>query len=92
MKRPYVGNLCKLIVLLSAAVLIGNEPLWGRDGALGQDQVSSYGTEERDCLAWNDGCQICVRKPNQSASCSNVGIACLQRKVNCDERMPPAGK
>ncbi len=36
------------------------------------------------CLEWTDGCRICKRDAaGGQASCSNVGIACVPKAVNC---------
>jgi len=35
------------------------------------------------CLEWTDGCRVCLRSPDGSDSCSNIGIACLPGKPRC---------
>ncbi len=35
------------------------------------------------CLEWTDGCRVCLRAADGSASCSNPGIACLLQKPRC---------
>jgi hypothetical protein len=35
------------------------------------------------CQEWTDGCRVCQRPPGGEASCSNVGIACEPKAVQC---------
>jgi hypothetical protein len=35
------------------------------------------------CQEWTDGCRVCQRSPGGEASCSNVGIACVPKAVQC---------
>ena len=35
------------------------------------------------CLEWTDGCRVCQRAAGGPVSCSNVGIACVPKAVNC---------
>jgi hypothetical protein len=49
--------------------------------------VHSYGRDAKDCLAWNDGCVSCIRqKPGGDYSCSNIGISCQPKEIECTRR------
>ena len=38
------------------------------------------------CLEWTDGCRVCQRAAGGEVSCSNVGIACVPKAVQCTRR------
>ena len=38
------------------------------------------------CLEWTDGCRVCQRAAGGEVSCSNVGIACVQKTEECTRR------
>jgi hypothetical protein len=35
------------------------------------------------CSEWTDGCRTCARAADGTASCSNVGIACVPKARQC---------
>ena len=42
------------------------------------------------CLAWTDGCVNCNRsEAGASFTCSNIGISCQPRQVECTSRAKP---
>lgn len=43
--------------------------------------VQAYGRDGR-CLAWTDGCRICMRVGDAS-QCSTPGIACTPSAITC---------
>jgi hypothetical protein len=48
---------------------------------------------DRDCLAWTDGCVNCNRsEAGASFTCSNIGISCQPKQVECTSRAKPAAK
>ncbi len=49
--------------------------------------VQSYGRDAKDCLAWTDGCVSCIRQQSGGEeSCSNIGIACQPKEIECTRR------
>ena len=38
------------------------------------------------CLEWTDGCRTCQRPAGGAAACSNVGIACVPKEMQCTRR------
>ena len=49
--------------------------------------VQSYGRGAQDCLAWTDGCVSCIRQQSSGEqSCSNIGIACQPKEIECTKR------
>jgi hypothetical protein len=69
--------------------------------ALGQDQspssdapknpselaIQSYGGSDVACTEWSDSCVTCRRnQPGGEYNCSNIGIACQPKNVQCLRR------
>jgi hypothetical protein len=49
-----------------------------------------YGGDNKDCLAWTDGCINCSRpEPGAQFSCSNIGTACQPKQVVCEHHSNP---
>jgi hypothetical protein len=49
--------------------------------------VHSYGRDAKDCLAWTDSCVSCIRqKPGGDYNCSNIGISCQPKDIECTRR------
>ena len=58
-----------------------------------EPSLYNYGTVDRTCLNWSDGCRTCSYDKDLSlAICSNVGIACEPRELICVARQPDAEK
>ena len=38
------------------------------------------------CVEWTDNCRVCKRVSPEEFACSNVAIACIQRKGQCTRR------
>src|SRR5258708_27171480 len=52
-----------------------------------EPSIYNYGTVDRTCLNWSDGCRTCIADTALAAAvCSNVGIACQPREVTCMTR------
>ena len=41
----------------------------------------NYGDFDKQCVAWTDGCRICIRNTDRSPTCSNIGIACQPKQT-----------
>jgi hypothetical protein len=55
--------------------------------------VQSYGRHNMGCMVWTDGCVNCVRqKSGGDFSCSNIGIACQPKEIECTSRIPEPAK
>ena len=48
--------------------------------------IQSYGDRDATCVRWIDSCRACSRGPDGEPLCSNIGIACQPKKVECTER------
>src|SRR4051794_28152653 len=49
--------------------------------------LHNYGSVDRTCIRWSDQCRTCGRTPSEpELICSNIGIACQPREVECLER------
>jgi hypothetical protein len=58
-----------------------------------EPSIYNYGTIDRTCLNWSDGCRTCSADTALAAAvCSNVGVACQPREVTCMTRRPDAEK
>jgi hypothetical protein len=80
------------------AALLANAP------ALGQEQapppasappddaatIHNYGSIEKTCLRWTDGCRTCARETDDKQVCSNIGIACQPAAIICTTRREAA--
>jgi hypothetical protein len=40
------------------------------------------------CREWSDGCRSCQRAPDGEVSCSNIGIACVPKAMQCTADAP----
>ena len=40
------------------------------------------------CREWSDGCRSCQRAADGEVSCSNVGIACVPKAMQCTADSP----
>ena len=93
----FVIFLMSVITPAAAQVSTQSDPAQSPPPALtAPDQepsIYNYGTVDRSCLNWSDGCRICsYDQASSSAVCSNVGIACQPRELTCMTRRPDAGK
>src|SRR3954468_282559 len=47
-----------------------------------------YGAVDKTCVRWNDGCSACtVQVVKGSLRCSNIGVACQPKEIQCGARM-----
>src|SRR5271163_4228054 len=77
-----------IAVLLSAHVAYADETVPDRQKSADPTGVADqtmwqFGEREKLCMEWTDGCRGCRRVDASTFSCSNVGIACLQKDVRC---------
>src|SRR3954447_12660692 len=50
--------------------------------------LPGYGAADKTCVTWNDGCSACsLQLVNGSLRCSNIGIACQPKEIQCGSRM-----
>jgi hypothetical protein len=51
------------------------------------DSVQTYGLHDKECLEWTDTCVNCIRAGSKGDfSCSNIGVACQPKPVECLKR------
>lgn len=48
--------------------------------------IQAYGDRDATCIRWADSCRACSRGPDGEPRCSNIGIACQPKKVECTAR------
>ena len=48
-----------------------------------------FGEREKLCLAWSDGCVTCLRSELGGAVCSNIGISCQPKDIQCTRQSEP---
>ena len=48
-----------------------------------------FGEREKLCLAWSDGCVTCLRSESGGAVCSNIGISCQPKDIQCTRQSEP---
>src|SRR5437763_16131406 len=51
-----------------------------------EPSIFNFGTTDKTCSAWTDGCRTCQRQGEGAAQCSNVGIACQATEIRCTQR------
>ena len=54
--------------------------------------IQAYGDRDATCVRWVDSCRACSRGPDGAPLCSNIGIACQPKQVECTERKEEAPK
>ena len=52
----------------------------------GEVSIQAYGDKNKLCQEWTDGCRACTRPESGDAVCSNIGIACQPKAINCTKR------
>jgi hypothetical protein len=58
-----------------------------------ESAVQSYGHSDVSCMEWSDSCVTCRRhQQGGEYSCSNIGIACQPKNVQCVLRGDEAAK
>ena len=48
-----------------------------------------FGDREKLCLAWSDGCVTCLRSESGGPVCSNIGISCQPKDIQCARQRHP---
>lgn len=48
--------------------------------------IHRYGDVDTTCQQWLDGCRACSRGSDGAPVCSNIGIACQPKAVQCTSR------
>jgi len=92
---PRFAFICGLVLVLGTSAFASaqaqspsNPPKNSSEAA-----VHSYGRDAKDCLAWTDGCASCIRqKPGGDYSCSNIGISCQPKEIECTGRAAEPAK
>jgi hypothetical protein len=94
-----MGNGAKRWMVTAAVAIAFLTPALGADLPLAPETKSDPAQAPADpnplappvaaCLEWSDGCRICKRAADGQVSCSNVGIACVPKAVNCSTLDPP---
>lgn len=78
---------CSVVLLVSSAALadsFGTPPV-----RLGPKvSIQGYGKQNPDCLAWTNGCVLCVSDGDRGSQCSTPGIACQPHGLTCKAVRP----
>jgi hypothetical protein len=48
--------------------------------------IQGYGDVDTNCQQWSDACRACGRGNDGAPVCSNIGIACQPKAVQCTAR------
>jgi hypothetical protein len=80
-----------MIRLLLGAVLAGTvataEPtVPPRAPVADPPSIQAYGDIDTNCQQWSDACRACGRGGDGAPVCSNIGIACQPKAVQCTTR------
>lgn len=54
--------------------------------------IQAYGDRDASCQQWIDGCRACGRGNDGAPVCSNIGIACQPKAVQCTARKDEPAK
>ena len=54
--------------------------------------IHRYGDVDTTCQQWIDGCRACGRSSDGAPVCSNIGIACQPKAVECTARKDAPAK
>jgi hypothetical protein len=85
-----------LIVLVSAALSAGTATIAQQRAPAPANSpatpptMQGFGDSDKTCIAWTDDCRACRREADNTASCSNIGIACQPAEIKCTARSEPA--
>lgn len=54
--------------------------------------IQAYGDRDATCQQWSDACRACGRGNDGAPVCSNIGIACQPKAVQCTARKDEPAK
>jgi hypothetical protein len=80
-----------LVALVSAVLLVG--PATAQQSVPAPapaTTIQGFGDSDKTCVAWTDECRTCRREADNTAVCSNIGIACQSAETRCTARREPA--
>jgi hypothetical protein len=69
----------------------GRAPPAGAPNAISPSMLG-FGNREPACLAWSDDCVTCMRSDTGEPVCSNIGISCQPKDIQCKKRKSEAPK
>src|SRR6478736_4351134 len=83
----------KCVTILNVLLLAVGTDAFGQDQSPSSDVnsrdlgIHGYGRNDISCLEWGDSCVTCRRdQPTGEYSCSNIGIGCQPKNVQCLRR------
>jgi hypothetical protein len=91
MAKSFFGSvgLLSTVVLLSTLAAAQKAPQAPDAAPAGENQkhLHNYGSIDPTCIRWTDQCRTCNRSTDEGEpGCSNIGIACQPKEVECLER------
>ena len=89
--KSFFSGACLLsgMVLLSTIAAAQKPPEAPADAPAGEIEkhLHNYGSVDPTCIRWTDQCRTCNRGSGEGKfGCSNIGIACQPKEVECLER------
>ena len=75
--------LCAAALVAASLSLAADLPLKPEQPAAPAASTSPMTPPTATCREWSDGCRSCQRAPDGEVSCSNVGIACVPKAMQC---------
>jgi len=90
---PRLAFICGLSLVLGTSAFAQAQSPSNAPNNASEVAVHSYGRDAKDCLAWSDGCISCIRqKSGGDYSCSNIGISCQPKEIECTRRAAEPAK
>lgn len=80
--------------LFAAALMLSAAPIWADEfppppiHAGAPISVQGYGRQNPACLAWTNGCVLCVADGQGASRCTPPGIACQPAGITCKTKKP----
>jgi hypothetical protein len=80
--------LCAAALVAASLSLAADLPLNQQQPAAAPAATGPMTPPTTTCREWSDGCRSCQRAPDGEVSCSNVGIACVPKVLQCTADAP----
>ena len=78
--------------LFVAGMAVAEQSVFPIQPAEKPPSVHRYGDVDTTCQQWFDGCRACDRGSDGAPACSNIGIACQPKAVQCTMRKEEPAK
>ncbi len=79
-------------VAIASAIAVAEQTAPAGPPAEEPPSIHRYGDVDAACQQWIDGCRACDRGNDGAPVCSNIGIACQPKAVQCTTRKEEPAK